>query len=203
MVQHSADSPVTKVALRGLSGKLQHPEQGRAWAASGQTHLATVPWRTEAQHSAFSGPLGPGSASSVSPVAPDPHPVPQFKAILTSPTILPAVGQTQLPLLLQSLPGHLKVFGFLALHLTLPSRGMYFQETYSKPPSLKYIVNPARKLKALTRALCRPIPPVSYFLLTKIFPCYFISKRALMIRKSLDSTLNRGHGKYDLVLPLL
>lgn len=93
----------------GLSGKLQHPEQCRAWAASGQSCLAAVPSKTEAQHS--------GSASSVSPVVPDAHPVPQFsRAILTC----PRHPSTRAAPLLQSLPRHLKVR--LALHLTLPCR---------------------------------------------------------------------------------
>lgn len=75
-------------------------------------------------------PSWPGSASSVSPVpvVPDPHPVPQLsRAILPSPATLPTVGQTELPLLLQSLPRHLEGFGLLDLHLTLPSRGMSFK----------------------------------------------------------------------------
>lgn len=203
MLGTSADSQCRqiKVALMGLSGKLQHTEQslGCFWMElpgycalgdRGSTLCPLCPsWPRQCQ---LRVPV---------PAVPD---IPQLsKAILTCPSHPSHCGRDRAAPPAPESTSTSEGLGLVgsASHPCL--QGNVFQASYSKPLSLKYIVNPARKPKVPTRALCRPMPSVSYFLLTKIFPCYFISKCALMIWMSLDSTLKKGHGKYDLILSLL
>lgn len=145
---------------------------------------------------------GAGSASSVAPVPAVPH-MPQFsKALLICPKrhsccaidrtahLTPEVHPDSwrssacwLHLTVLSLASPFSSLGFLPLSA--------FQVSYSKPASFKSVVkaNPARQqTTAPVRALCRPIPPLSSFLLTKMFPYYFISQCALRIWLSLDPT---------------
>lgn len=169
-----------------LYGKLQPTEQCGAWAALLLESPGFCVLAGRGSAPGFPAPLVPGwgrwcqlsaPCACCSWCAPVQHGIaglPQIPFLLWDRQNCPSYSR--------SLPRLLKVFSLLTLHLTLPSLASpfsslaflppsAFQASYSKPPSLKSIVkaNPARQQPtAPVRALCRPVSPVSSFLLTKI-----------------------------------